>query len=40
MLAKLTPEYIKATESILENEPAGPSKFGRERCLLAVHGAL
>ena len=31
IFAQLTPEYIEEIEKILENKPAGPSKFGRER---------
>lgn len=31
VLAKLKPEHMEEIESILDNKPAAPSKFGRER---------
>lgn len=31
LLAKLTPDLMEEIEKVLENKPAGPSKFGRER---------
>lgn len=31
LLAKLTPEHMEEIESILDNKPAAPSKYGRER---------
>lgn len=31
LLAKITPEIMEEIEGVLENKPAGPSKYGRDR---------